>query len=126
MTILGLKSQCRGLGLSPRRRKVGGDGSGPPGDSQAPTVPQNLSATAISDQQIDLTWEASSDNVGVVGYRIYRDDALIDTSPTNAYSDSGLDHATEYEYEVSALDGAANESARNATQTETTSDATAP
>ena len=64
----------------------------------------------MSDDQIDLTWDASTDNVGVTGYNIYRDNLLVDTSPTNAYSDTGLASETEYEYEVSAFDAAANES----------------
>jgi chitodextrinase len=90
------------------------------GDTEAPSVPQNLSATAISDDRIDLTWEASTDNVAVTGYNIYRDNVLVDTSPTNSYSDTGLDPVTEYEYEVSAFDAASNESARSAPDSATT------
>ena len=111
MSILRLGSHSRGLGLSPRRPRSAS--AGPPGDTAAPSVPQSLSAMAVSDDQIDLTWDASTDNVGVTGYNIYRDNLLIDTSPTNAYSDTGLVSATEYEYEVSAFDAAANESARS-------------
>ena len=125
MTMLGLRRQ--GLGLSPRRRPGPGAGSGPPlGDTVAPSVPQNLVATPVSDDQIDLTWDASTDNVGVTGYNIYRDNVLVDTSPTNSYSDTGLAIETEYEYEVSAFDAAANESARSAPDTATIPDTTAP
>ena len=120
MSILSLKRQSRGLGLSPRRRLASEGGSGPPEDLEAPSVPQNLSATAISADQIDLTWDASTDNVGVTGYNVYRDDVLIDTSPTNAYADSGLDPATLYQYEVSAFDAASNESARSTPDSATT------
>ena len=49
----------------------------------APTVP-GLSGQAISSSQINLSWTASTDNVGVTGYRIYRDGVLIDTSATNS------------------------------------------
>ena len=90
------------------------------GDTEAPSIPQNLSATGVSDDQIDLTWDASTDNVGVTGYNIYRDNLLVDTSPTNAYSDTGLAIETEYEYEVSAFDAAANESARSDPDSATT------
>jgi hypothetical protein len=83
-------------------------------------LPANLEALAFSATQIDLTWVASSDNVAVTGYNIYRDNLLIDTSPTNAYSDTGLDPGTEYDYEVSAFDGASNESARSAPDSATT------
>jgi subtilisin family serine protease len=40
------------------------------GDTQAPTVPTGVSATSVSSSQINLSWNASSDNVGVVGYEI--------------------------------------------------------
>jgi hypothetical protein len=118
MTSLRLRGVSRSLGLNPRRRAA--PGSGPPGDTTAPTVPQNLVATAVSSSQIDLTWDASSDNVAVTGYKIYRDNILLDTSPTNSYSDTGLDPGTEYQYEVSAFDAASNESARSAPDSATT------
>lgn len=44
----------------------------PPGDTQAPSVPNVLTATVVSLSQIDLTWSTSTDNVGVVGYKVYR------------------------------------------------------
>jgi chitodextrinase len=120
MTTFRLRGVSRALGLCPSRRASPGAGSGPPGDGEAPSVPQNLVATPVSEDQIDLTWDASTDNVGVTGYNIYRDDLLVDTSPTNAYSDTGLASETEYEYEVSAFDAAANESARSAPDSATT------
>jgi chitodextrinase len=119
MTTFRLRGLSKTLGLNPRRRAAPDGGSGPP-DTEAPSVPQNLSATAVSDDQIDLTWDASIDNVGVTGYKIYRDNALVDTSPTNSYSDTGLASETEYQYEVSAFDAAANESARSAPDSATT------
>jgi hypothetical protein len=111
MTILSLRRHSRGLGLSARRRRA--PGAGPIGDTEAPSVPQNLVATGVSSSQIDLTWNASTDNVAVAGYNIYRDNVLVDTSPTNSYSDTGLAIETTYVYEVSAFDAAANESARS-------------
>jgi len=118
MTTFRLRGLSKSLGLSPRRRAA--PGSGPPGDTEAPSIPQNLGATAVSSSQIDLSWNASTDNVAVTGYNIYRDDVLVDTSPTNAYSDTGLDPATAYDYEVSAFDAASNESARSAPDSATT------
>ena len=47
-------------------------------DTQDPTPPANLTATAVSQSQIDLTWDAASDNVAVTSYEIYRDDVLLD------------------------------------------------
>jgi chitodextrinase len=118
MSVLSLRRHSRGLGLSPRRSRA--DTTPPSGDTEAPSVPQNLIATAVSSAQIDLSWDASTDNVAVTGYNVYRDNALVDTSPTNSYSDSGRDPGTEYEYEVSAFDAASNESARSAPASATT------
>jgi Concanavalin A-like lectin/glucanases superfamily/Fibronectin type III domain len=118
MTVLSLRRHSRGLGLSPRRARHGSGEQA--GDIQAPTVPQNLVATAVSSSQINLTWTASTDNVAVTGYNIYRDNVLVDTSPTNSYADTGLAPGTEYDYEVSAFDAASNESARSAPASATT------
>src|SRR5436190_1270616 len=46
--------------------------NGPPPDTTPPTVPTGLTASAVSSSQINLSWTASSDNVGVSGYRVYR------------------------------------------------------
>jgi hypothetical protein len=119
MSILTLRRHTRGLGISPRRSRPVSAGP-PPSDTEAPSVPQNLSATAVSSSQIDLTWDASTDNVGVAGYNIYRDNVLVDTSAMNAYADTGLAPSTEHEYEVSAFDAASNESARSAPDSATT------
>src|SRR2546430_17320649 len=43
-----------------------------PADTQAPTAPSNLTATAVSGSQINLSWTASTDNVGVTGYPVER------------------------------------------------------
>ncbi len=86
-------------------------------DTLPPTVPQNLSATAVSETQVDLSWSASTDNGGgsVAGYRVYRDTALVATvtSGGTSYSDTGLTASTAYNYSVSAFDDAVpdNESA---------------
>ena len=59
-------------------------------DTTLPTAPTNLSATASSPTKVNLTWSASSDNVGVTGYQIYRDNAQIGTSSSTSYSDTGV------------------------------------
>lgn len=89
-------------------------------DTQAPTVPTNLMATAVSASQINLSWTASTDNVEVAGYRIYRGGSQIATSPTNSYYDTGLSSETTYSYAVSAYDAAGNESAQSSTAQTTT------
>jgi CubicO group peptidase (beta-lactamase class C family) len=64
----------------------------------------------VSSTQIDLTWDASSDNVGVTGYRVYRDGVEITITSATSYSDGGLTPSTTYAYTVEALDAAGNAS----------------
>jgi chitodextrinase len=87
--------------------------TGTPPDTEAPTVPANLTATAISSSQINLTWNASTDNIGVTGYKIFRDSSQVGTSVTTSFSDTGLSASTTYTYTVSAYDAAGNESGQS-------------
>jgi chitodextrinase len=98
------------------------------GDTQAPTAPSNLSATAASSSQINLSWTASTDNVGVVNYRVERcqgagcsNFAQIATPTTTSYSDTGLSASTSYSYRVRAADAVPNLSAYSNTASATTS-----
>ncbi|MFH1413957.1 MAG: PKD domain-containing protein [Candidatus Omnitrophota bacterium] len=79
-------------------------------DNQSPSTPTNLTATAASTTQINLSWSTSSDNIGVSGYKIYRDGALEDLSSSTIYFDTGLQESTTYSYQVSAYDTSGNES----------------
>ncbi|MGE5527803.1 MAG: discoidin domain-containing protein [Patescibacteria group bacterium] len=90
------------------------------GDTQAPTAPTNLAANAVSSSQINLTWTASTDNVGVTGYQIFRDGEQVGTSATTSYSDTGLAANTTYSYYVKAYDAAGNVSAQSNTAQATT------
>jgi chitodextrinase len=92
---------------------------GPP-DTQAPTTPTNLSASAISSSQINLAWTASTDNVGVTGYRIYRNGTQINTTSNTSYQDTGLSPSTTYSYTVAAYDAAGNVSGQSTTASATT------
>ena len=96
-------------------------------DTQAPTQPTNLQATPISSSQINLNWIASTDNVAVTGYRIYRCQgsgctsfSQISTSPTNSYSNTGLTSSTTYTYKVSAYDAVGNNGLNSSTASTTT------
>ncbi len=80
-------------------------------DTSAPSVPQNVTATAVSSSQINLSWDASTDNVGVTGYRVTRDGVQIGAATSTTYQDLGLSPSTSYTYQVSAYDAAGNESA---------------
>jgi chitodextrinase len=91
-------------------------------DTIAPSAPLDLSVTAISNNQIDLNWEAAIDDVGVEGYRIYRDGTEIDTTPSTQYSDTGLSADTRYCYTVAAYDAAGNQSDNSNQECDTTTD----
>lgn len=68
----------------------GGDSPPPASDTTAPSIPASLNATTISAGQIDLSWNASTDNVGVTGYKIYRNGTYLTTVTSNSRSDTGL------------------------------------
>jgi SPP1 family predicted phage head-tail adaptor len=89
-------------------------------DTSPPTMPENLTAAVFSPTQVDLTWSASTDNVGVTGYNIYRDGLIIGTSAVNLYSDTSVSDAGTYEYHVSAFDAAGNESPLSVSDSATT------
>jgi fibronectin type 3 domain-containing protein len=90
-------------------------------DSSDPTAPTGLQATAAGATQVDLTWEASTDDVGVTGYRIYRDGGQIAAiGAATSYSDTTVTAGNTYSYEVRALDGAGHESGPSNTATATT------
>jgi len=96
------------------------------GDTAAPTVPTGLTATATSSSAINLSWTPSTDNLGVSGYKVFRNGTQVATTTTPSYQDAGLTEATSYSYTVSAFDAAGNESARSSVATATTRDVTAP
>src|SRR3989475_5012538 len=98
-------------------------------DTQAPSIPANLAATAVSSSQIDLSWSPATDNVGVTGYRVYRDGTLAASPTGTSVSIVGLSAGTTYSFTVSAVDAAGNASALSAPLSATTaasSDTTAP
>lgn len=80
-------------------------------DVEPPTVPQGLTATPWSGTRIDLAWGPSSDDVALAGYVLYRDGVPVGTTTETAFSDTGLQPLTVYQYSVSAVDAAGNESA---------------
>ncbi|NKE71371.1 fibronectin type III domain-containing protein [Candidatus Manganitrophus noduliformans] len=89
-------------------------------DTTAPSIPGNLLASVLSAVQINLTWNASTDNVGVAGYRVYRNGVQVGTTTSRTYSDTGLFAATLYSYRVAAYDAAGNVSAQSAAINATT------
>jgi chitodextrinase len=89
--------------------------SGAPPDTTPPSTPTGLIATAHSTTRVDLTWTGSTDNVGSIGYDIYRDgNLLVTTDAATSYTDVTLASDTTYNYQVRARDAAGNLSALSA------------
>jgi chitodextrinase len=89
-------------------------------DTTPPSVPMNLTASDQTDQTISLSWNASTDNVGVTGYDIYRNGSLISSTSSTSYTDSGLTVSTSYNYTVRAHDASSNNSAQSTVLTAST------
>src|SRR5579883_1727170 len=89
-------------------------------DTTPPSVPTGITATAVSSAQINLSWTAATDNVGVVGYRVFRNGVQVGSTAALSYTDTGLAAATSYTYTVAAFDAAGNVSAQSTGTTATT------
>jgi chitodextrinase len=81
-------------------------------DTEAPSQPTGLQATAKGTSEVDLSWAASTDNVGVSEYVIYRDGTEVATvaGTYTSYADTGLAYGSFYTYTVQAIDAAGNNS----------------
>lgn len=93
-------------------------------DWTPPSAPTGLSATVMSSSEIDLAWQASTDNVAVAGYTVYRNGIAVGKtgSGTVVYADTGLGHGFTYTYTVTAYDAAGNVSAQSAAASASTPD----
>jgi len=80
-------------------------------DTTPPSVPTNVVCTPLSSSQITVSWTASTDNVSVDHYEVYRGGVLVTTVPTTSLTDIGLQPGTSYQYTVIAVDGVGNKSA---------------
>ena len=96
-------------------------------DTSPPTDPAGLTATASGSSQVNLNWTASTDNVGVAGYRVERcqgagctNFAQVGTPTATSFSDTGLAPSTTYRYQVRAVDAAGNLSGYSAVAEATT------
>jgi len=101
--------------------------SGSTTDTQAPTVPGIPIASAITASSVNLSWSASTDNVAVTAYDIFRAPgasggtfASVGTSTTTSFTNAGLSANTTYRYQVRARDAAGNASGFSGTNTVTT------
>jgi bacillolysin len=80
------------------------------GDTQDPTAPTNLSASGVTQTSLTLNWTASTDNVGVTGYDVYRNSSLYSSVTGTSANVTGLTASTTYSFYVIAKDAAGNTS----------------
>lgn len=99
-----------------------GGGGGGTTDTQAPTAPSNLIASGTTSTSTNLSWNASTDNVGVTSYTIRRNNVVVGTVGGNitTFAASGLAASTTYTFNVVASDAAGNVSGASNTVTVTT------
>ena len=79
-------------------------------DKQALSAPRRLSASAVDISRIRLSWRASTDKIGVAGYRVFRDGVRIGTTSATSYTASRLSCGRSYSFSVAAYDAAGNTS----------------
>ncbi|BFT74154.1 lytic polysaccharide monooxygenase [Paenibacillus sp. P36] len=80
-----------------------------PVDITSPTAPTSLKGTAAA-TSVSLSWGASTDNVGVTGYKVYKGSTLVANVTGTSYTVTGLTASTSYTFTVKAFDAAGNES----------------
>lgn len=91
-------------------------------DTEAPTVPTGLASSSITETSFTLTWNASTDNVGVTGYDVYKNGSLLGSVTGTSANITGLTASTTYAMTVKAKDVAGNISASSSTLNVTTAD----
>ena len=89
-------------------------------DNQSPTVSTNLVASNIATTSLNLTWTASTDNIGVTEYEVYMNGILRTTVTTTTCAITGLVENTSYSFYIKAKDLAGNVSANSLTLNATT------
>jgi PKD repeat protein/glucose/arabinose dehydrogenase len=91
-------------------------------DVERPSTPRGLTTTALT-SSIRLNWTASTDNVGIAEYEVYRSTdgsfgTLVSTSTSTSFTDGNVSQGVDYTYAVKAVDGAGNRSWRSNLSTE--------
>ena len=91
-------------------------------DTEAPTAPENVAVTDVTTTTAKVTWSEATDNVGVVGYNVYLNEAKVNETliTTTEYDLTALTEETAYSVRVTAVDAAENESERSEAATFTT------
>src|SRR5204863_390490 len=98
---------CGGVGQA-ETSTSNGAGTTPPVDTAPPSTPTGLTGMAAGPTTANLSWSASTDNVGVTAYFLLRNGVQVATPTTTSFADTGLSAATTYTYTVAARDAAGN------------------
>src|SRR5205823_2066544 len=96
-------------------------GSSGGGDTTSPSTPTALRDTATTASSVELTWTASTDNIGLAGYKIFQNNIQVGASFDPSFNATGLAANTSYSFQVLAYDAAGNTSPLSTAITATTS-----
>ncbi|MBI9068416.1 MAG: endonuclease [Salinivirgaceae bacterium] len=97
--------------------EIGGE---PTLDTEAPTTPDGLNSSNITETTFTLSWNASTDNTAVTAYDVYKNGSLLTSTTNTTYNVSGLSASTTYTFYVKAKDAAGNVSSASSTLNVTT------
>ena len=100
--VFAVLAGCNGTGEA----ETGNNGVGttPSADTTLPSAPTGLTASAAGPSGANLSWNASTDNVGVTGYIVRRNGVQSGTPATTTYAETGLSPGVTYSYSVAARD----------------------
>ncbi|WP_296619211.1 endonuclease [Marivirga sp.] len=90
-------------------------------DTEAPSIPSNILVSNVTETSFDLSWDPSTDNIGVDQYVIYLNGSFYANSSSTTATLNGLSASTNYVASISAQDAAGNESAQSTNVGVTTS-----
>jgi endoglucanase len=93
-------------------------------DTTPPTTPTDLRVTGTTSTTVSLAWSASTDDVSVTGYQVFRGTTLAGTSTSTTFTDTGRAPSTTYTYTVVAQDASGKQSTASAPVNATTTAAT--
>src|SRR2546425_1133898 len=119
-----LLAGCSGVGGA-ETSTSNGAGTTPSVDTTAPSMPTGLTGAAAGSTGANLSWSASTDNVGVTAYILLRNGVQVATPVSTSFADTGLSAATTYSYTVAARDAAGNISPNSTSVSVTTASAAA-
>ncbi|MFZ3066281.1 MAG: metallophosphoesterase [Nitrospirota bacterium] len=123
--LLALLVGCGGGNVNSGGSSDNSNGNGSSVDNTPPSAPTGLFTQSVSSRQISISWSASTDDKGVAGYYVYRNNAQISTAANTSYQDANLLPSTTYSYKIAAYDAAGNISQQSAALNVTTQAETA-